>query len=227
MLKGDVPAFPRPPCTVRRLSLRGAKPYLSLSSQNITTDSLTQKNGFVNMNRSVDGDFPVGTGDAEFAAGPLPFLRRRFCMAPCRGRRLCRPDISGWHRRCLFCSDTATVPSATHFFCLARKSGQKEALDTDRIVPQATEGARRRTLRPAHETLSTKLHYSAACVETTLPSRIAATQEAGKTPCRGNGRPSAYAPVVQNRNRPSIPEMRRNGIIAVCPQVRVVHSSEP
>ena len=32
---------------------------------------------------------------------------------------------------------------------------------------------------------------------------------------------------MQHRNRPSIPEMRRNGIIAVCPQPRVVHSSEP
>ena len=49
--------------------------------------------------------------------------------------------------------------------CLARKSGQKEALDADRIVPQATESPRRRTLRPAHENLSAKLYYSAACVE--------------------------------------------------------------
>ena len=178
------------------------------------------------MNRSVDGDFPVGTGDAEFAAGPQMLLHRRFCMAPCRGRRLCRPDISGWHRNCRCRGNTATVASQTHFFCLARKSGQKEALDADRIVPQATEGARRRTLRPAHGNLSANLHYSAACVETTLPSGVVATQGNGKTPCRGNGRPSAYAPVVQNRNRPSIPEMRRNGIDSVCPQMRVVHLSE-
>ena len=198
MLKGDVPAFPRPPCTVRRLSLRGAKPYLSLSSQNITTDSLTQKNGFVNMNCSVDGDFPAGTGDAEFAAGPQMLLHRRFCMAPCRGRRLCRPDISGWHRNCRCRGNTATVASQTHFFCLARKSGQKEALEADRIVPQATEGARRRTLRPAHETLSTKLHYSAACVETTLPSRIVAAPEDGKTRCCGMQNASTYVPVVHN-----------------------------
>ena len=197
MLKGDVPAFPRPPCTVRRLSLRGAKPYLSLSSQNITTDSLTQKNGFVNMNRSVDGDFPVGTGDAEFAAGPLPFLRRRFCMAPCRGRRLCRP-FSGWHRSSVFNSETVTVASQTHFFCLARKSGQKEALDTDRIVPQATEEPRRRTLRPAHDKLSANLYYSAACVETTLPSGAVATQGDGKTLCRGMQNASTDSPVVQN-----------------------------
>ena len=32
---------------------------------------------------------------------------------------------------CLFCSDTAAVASQTHFFCLARKSGQKEALEND------------------------------------------------------------------------------------------------
>ena len=33
--------------------------------------------------------------------------------------------------------------------------------------------------------------------------------------------------VMQNRNKLSIPEMSRNGIDAVCPQMRVVHSSEP
>ena len=79
--------------------------------------------------------------------------------------------------------------------CPARKSGQKEALDADRIVPQATESSRRRTLRPAHETLSTKLHYSAACVETTLASRIVAAPEDGKTRCCGMQNASAYAPM--------------------------------
>ena len=39
----------------------------------------------------------------------------------------------------------------------------------------ATEGARRRTLRPTHDKLSTNLDYSAACVETTLPSEAVAT----------------------------------------------------
>ena len=43
------------------------------------------------------------------------------------------------HRNCRFGSYTVTVPPAAHFFCLARKSGQKEALETNRIVPQATE----------------------------------------------------------------------------------------
>ena len=38
-------------------------------------------------------------------------------------------------------------------------------------------------------------------------------------------RPLQYA--VQYRNRPSIPEMSRTEIDAVCPQMRVVHSSEP
>ena len=33
--------------------------------------------------------------------------------------------------------------------------------------------------------------------------------------------------VVENCNRPSIPEMSRNGIIAVCPKIRVVHLAEP
>ena len=67
---------------------------------------------------------------------------------------------------------------------LVRKSMQKETLDADRIVPQATEGPRRRTLRPTHDKLSANLYYSAACVVTTLPSRIIAAQEGGKTRCR-------------------------------------------
>ena len=66
---------------------------------------------------------------------------------------------------------------------LVRKSMQKETLEADRIVPQATEEPRRRTLRPAHENLSANLNYSAACVETTLPSIAVATQGDGKTRC--------------------------------------------
>ena len=99
---------------------------------------------------------------------------------------------------CLFCGDTVAVASQTHFFCLARKSGQKETLEANRILPQATEGARRRTLRPAHKNLSANLYYSAACVETTLPSIAVATQGAGKTPCRGNRSASTHSPVVHN-----------------------------
>ena len=98
---------------------------------------------------------------------------------------------------CLFCSDIATVAPRAHFFCLARKSGQKEALDTDRIVPQATEEPRRRTLRPAHDKLSANLHYSAACAGTTLPSGAVATQGDGKTHCCGDNNTSMDAPVVQ------------------------------
>ena len=110
-----------------------------------------------------------------------------------RGERFVR-----FHRRCRIFNEAATVASQTHFFCLARKSGQKEALEADRIVPQATEGARRRTLRPAHGNLSAKLYYSAACVETTLPSETVATQGKSKTPCRGNNGPSTYVPMVPN-----------------------------
>ena len=81
---------------------------------------------------------------------------------------------------------------------LVRKSMQKETLDTNRIVPQATEESRRKTLRPTHGNFSAKLNYSAACVETTLPSRIVATQGDGKTRCRGMQNASTYAPMVQN-----------------------------
>ena len=79
---------------------------------------------------------------------------------------------------------------------LPEKVGKKRRLDADRIVPQATEGARRRRLRPAHENLSAKLYYSAACVETTLPSIAVSTQGDGKTRCCGNNRPSTNLPQV-------------------------------
>ena len=146
---------------------------------------------------------------------------------------------------CLPCGNTATVPPAAHSFLPCQKRmGRKEALEADRIVPQATEVPRRRTLRPTHGNLSAKLNYSAACVETTLPSMIVATQGDGKTRCCGNNSAPTYAPMVQNvcRGRclhrplqgavhehdpPSIPEMGRTEIDAVCPQVRVVHSAEP
>ena len=110
-----------------------------------------------------------------------------------------------------------------------------------RLYRGATEKARKRTLRPTHETLSTKLYYSAACVGTTLPSGAVATQGDGKTRCRGNNNVSTHSPMVHNscvplqmfvgavheQDWPSIPEMSRTEIIAVCPQMRVVHLSEP
>ena len=150
-------------------------------------------------------------------------------------------------------------------------------------------------MRPAHGNLPTNLHYSAACVETTLPSGAVAAQRDGKTRCCGNSSASADSPIVhsiyillymfvgadgersrrrrrsatdaaypsrvhigplgtdefaadfhengahcagrcghrplqhavQNRNKPSIPEMSRNEIDTVCPQMCVVHLSEP
>ena len=62
----------------------------------------------------------------------------------------------------------------------------------------ATEQARRRTLRPAHGNFSAKLNYSAACVETTLPSGAVAAQGDGKTRCRGMQNTSTYSPMVHN-----------------------------
>ena len=113
------------------------------------------------------------------------------------------------------------------FSSLPEKVGKKRRWKRIGLYRGATESPRRRTLRPAHENLSAKLHYSAACLVTTLPSVAVAAQGDGKTRCCGNGRPSTYTPMVQNRNWPSIPKMSRNGIDSVCPQMRVVHSSEP
>ena len=84
------------------------------------------------------------------------------------------------------------------FSALPEKVGKKRRWIRIGLYRSATEGARRRTLRPAHETLSTKLHYSAACVETTLPSGVVATQGNGKTRCCGMQNASTHAPVVHN-----------------------------
>ena len=111
------------------------------------------------------------------------------------------------------------------FLPCQKKWAKRGAWRRSGLYRSATEVPRRRTWRPAHDKLFTKLRYSAACVETTLPSETVATQGDGKTHCHGNGRPSAYAPVVQNRNRPSIPEMSGTEIIAGFPQMRVVHLS--
>ena len=74
---------------------------------------------------------------------PALFVREAGRLFPSAGQTVgaddaVRPSVR-FHRTTVACGDTAAVPSATHFFCLARKSGQKEALEADRIVPQATE----------------------------------------------------------------------------------------
>ena len=100
------------------------------------------------------------------------------------------------------------------FSSLPEKVGKKRRWKRIGLYRGATEGACRRTLRPAHDKLSAKLNYSAACVETTLPSIAVSTQGDGKTRCRGNGRPSTYAPMVQTvcrgrwRAQPSVTKER-------------------
>ena len=81
---------------------------------------------------------------------------------------------------------------------LPEKVGKKRRWIRIGLYRSATEQARRRTLRPAYDKLSTDLNYSAACVETTLSSMIVATQGNCKTRCRGNNRPSTNSPVVLN-----------------------------
>ena len=105
--------------------------------------------------------------------------------------------LSGFTGTAVFNSNTVTVAPRAYFFWLVRKSMQKETLETNRIVPQATEEPRRRTLRPAHDKLFANLDYSAACVETTLPSETVATQGDGKTHCHGIRDASTHSPVVQ------------------------------
>ena len=84
------------------------------------------------------------------------------------------------------------------FLPCQKKWAKRGAWRRSGLYRSATEVPRRRTLRPAHDKLFTKLRYSAACVETMLPSMIVATQEAGKTRCHGNNWTSTYAPMVHN-----------------------------
>ena len=120
-------------------------------------------------------------------------LRMRPTPCGCTSARL--SEFTG---TAVFNSNTVTVAPRAYFFWLVRKSMHKETLETNRIVPQATEESRKRTMRPAHGNLPTNLHYSAACVETTLPSGVVATQGNGKTRCCGMQNASTYVPVVHN-----------------------------
>ena len=106
--------------------------------------------------------------------------------------------LSGFTGTALFAARPQLLLRRPTFSVLPEKVGKKRRLDADRIVPQATEEPRRKTLQPTHGNPSAKLHYSAACMVTTLPSIIIATQENGKTRCCGNNRLSAYALMVQH-----------------------------
>ena len=69
------------------------------------------------------------------------------------------------------------------FLPCQKKWAKRGAWRRSGLYRSATEVPRRRTLRPAHDKLFTKLRYSAACVETTLPSGAVATRGDGKTRC--------------------------------------------
>ena len=125
--------------------------------------------------------------------------------------------FSSIHRTASFAARPQPSLRGHTFSGLSEKVCKKRRWMRIGLYRSATESPRRRTLRPTHDRLSAKLHYSAACVVTTLPSMIVATQEDGKTHRSGNSRPSTHSPVVQNRNRPSIPEMSRNEICCCLP----------
>ena len=107
----------------------------------------------------------------------------------------------------LFGFTGGAVDAATPQMCLRRptfsvlpeKVGKKRCWMRIGLYRGATELPRRRTLRPAHDNLSAKLDYSAACVETMLPSGTVSTQGDCKTRCCGDNNASTYAPVVQIR----------------------------
>ena len=68
----------------------------------------------------------------------LPFLlRQNFHLR--RGAVHISARLSEFTGTAVECGETATVPPAAYFFWLVRKSMQKETLDANRIVPQATE----------------------------------------------------------------------------------------
>ena len=151
---------------------------------------------------------------------------------------------------CRWYGEAAAVASQTHFFCLARKSGQKEALRCGSdctAVPQnePIEGHCGQhtgvslqsctTAPPAWNNAPIDSSCYARGWQNTLPcnsEHIYVFADGAQylrsivNVCRGRcpHRPLQHA--VQNRNKPSIPEMSRTEIIAGCPQMRVVHLPE-
>ena len=112
--------------------------------------------------------------------------------------RPCPSEISGWHWTSSFVVTLQPSLRGPTFSALPEKVGKKRRWIRIGLYRKPQNEPRRRTLRPAHGTLSTKLHYSAACAGTTLPSGAVATQGDGKTRCCGNNKPPTYAPVVDN-----------------------------
>ena len=101
------------------------------------------------------------------------------------------------HRTASFAATPQLCLRRPTFSALPEKVGKKRRWKRIGLYRGATERARRRMLRPAHGNLPTNLYYSAACVETTLPSEIVAAQGDGKTPCCGNNSASTHSLVVQ------------------------------
>ena len=101
-----------------------------------------------------------------------------------------------FHRTAAFAATPQPLLRRPTFSALPEKVGKKRRWKRIGLYRSATEVPRRRTLRPAHDKLFTKLRYSAACVETMLPSRAVATQGDGKIPCRGSNWPSTHSPMV-------------------------------
>ena len=112
--------------------------------------------------------------------------------------RPCPSEISGWHWTSSFAVTLQPCLRRHTFSGLSEKVCKKRRWKRIGLYRGATEKARRRTLRPAHENLPTKLYYSAACVETALPSGAVATQGKSKTRCCGNNSVSTNSPMVQN-----------------------------
>ena len=143
-------------------------------------------------------ELPVGTGGAAECGDTATVAPRAFVLT--NSTFLAPPQAAGLVRsvaRPLQIANASLVCNLVPSV-LPEKVCKKRRWMRIGLYRGATESPRRRTLRPAHGNLSAKLNYSAACVETTLPSIAVATHGDGKTRCRGNNRPPTHSPVVHN-----------------------------
>ena len=105
------------------------------------------------------------------------------------------------HRHAVKCGNTATVASQTYFFCLARKSRQKEA-SRMRGAYRLSMTASTKIERCGHHTGVTFPHRTTRRLHrTVLPMIVVATQGHRRIDCRQNNHAPTYSPESFRRKR--------------------------
>ena len=81
------------------------------------------------------------------------------------------------HRHAVKCGNTAAVASQTYFFCLVRKSRQKEALRTRGAFCLSTTEVPKLSAAASTRESPFRIELRAACMVTALPMKLVAAQE--------------------------------------------------